>query len=283
MMETEGRIHKDLAAGMANANEIWVPCEWNRQTFMAGGCTGDIRVMPLGVDEKTYHPSPRSVAFDCGTAGFTFLSVFNWNWRKGPDILLRAYSKAFTASDDVCLVMVSRYVGQTRLSAQIFKDIEEYVGGDTAGRPRLVLVDEVIPTFLMPRLYNSADAFALFTRGEGFLLPAIEAGASGLPVLTSDHGGQKSFLDGEVATLVVPDKVSRVHKSVEWISPFYHGMDFADYSDRAVDEIAEKMRWMSENRSLLAPKAEALRHRILQDFTWRRSAERVAARIREIQ
>jgi len=283
MMETEGRVHKDLVAGMANANEVWVPSEWNRQTFMAGGYTGDIRVMPLGVDEKTYHPAPRSVAFDCGTAGFTFLSVFNWNWRKGPDILLRAYAKAFTAKDDVCLVMVSRYVGQTKLSSQILSDIREYVGGESVDRPRLVLVDEVIPTFLMPRLYNSADAFALFTRGEGWLLPAIEAGASGLPVLSGDHGGQKMFLDGEVATLVVPDKVVRVHKSVEWISPFYHGMNFVDYSDKAVDEAAAKMRWMYENRAQLAPKAEALRHRILQGFTWRHAAEKVAARIREIQ
>ena len=91
------------------------------------------------------------------------------------------------------------------------------------------------------------------------------------------------FLDDDKALLVRPDKVTRVDKSIEWISPFYHGMEFADYSDKAVDEAAEKMRWMYENRDQLAPMAERCRQNILDNFTWRRAAERVAARLREIQ
>lgn len=284
MMETENVIHPLLAHKLMIADEIWVPCEWNRRVFVNSGVNRDIRVMPLGVDHRTYHPSERSVYFSNGTKGFTFISVFNWNWRKGFDVMLKAYIRAFTDKDDVSLVMVSRFVGQKSLSDRIYSDIKECTRGERQeDRPHLALVDNVIPTFLMPRMYNSGDAFCLFSRGEGWGLPAIEAGASGVPLLTSLHGGHEMFLDDDVANLVRPDIVSRVHKSIEWISPFYSGMEFVDYSDKAVDEIAERMRWMYENRDDSALKADACRRRILSEFTWEKSAERVIERLEEIQ
>jgi len=284
MMETENRIHDLLVQRLLAADEIWVPCEWNRRVFVDSGLNRDVRIMPLGVDEEEYRPAEQTVYFDCGTKEFTFLSVFNWNWRKAFDVLLKAYVRAFTSADDVSLVMVSRYVGQTSMSKQIYDDIRRVTAGERqSDRPHLVLVDEVIPTFLMPRLYNSADAFALFSRGEGWGLPACEAAASGTPLLTSYHGGHEMFLDDTVAMLLEPDQVISVDKSIEWISPFYHGMEFADYSDKAVNRAAEMMKAMYENRENLAERADRCRERIVNGFTWRHAAERVAARLAEIQ
>jgi len=284
MMETENRVHDSLAQRLMLADEIWVPCEWNKRTFREGGLTRDIHVMPLGVDHEGYRPAEKSVHIDCGTKGFTFLSVFNWNWRKGFDVMLKAYIRAFTSDDDVSLVMQSRFIGQKKFSDQIHKDVTSVTYGERKEkRPHLVLVDDVLPTFMMPRLYNSADAFVLFSRGEGWGLPAIEAGASGLPVLTCYHGGHEMFLDDDKAMLVRPDKVSRVDKTIEWISPFYHGMEFADYSEKAIDEAAEKMRWMYEHQEEIKPMAERCRQNILDNFTWRHAAERVATRLKEIQ
>jgi len=284
MMETETKIHESLAHKLMVADEIWVPCEWNRETFIGGGLKRDIHIMPLGVDHEEYHPAEKSVFFDCGTRDFTFLSVFNWNWRKGFDVMLKAYIRAFSSDDDVSMVMQSRFVGQKKFSNQIHKDIKSATACERQDRrPHLVLVDDVIPTFLMPRLYNSADAFVLFSRGEGWGLPAIESAASGVPILTCFHGGHEMFLDDDKALLIRPDKVTKVDKSIEWISPFYHGMEFADYSNKAVDEAAEKMRWMYDNRDKLGPMAERCRQNILDNFTWRHAAERVAERLREIQ
>ncbi len=284
MMETENVIHPLLVQKLKVADELWVPCEWNRRVFENSGVTGDIKVMPLGVDHKAYHPADPTVFFNGGTNGFTFLSVFNWNWRKGFDVMLKAYIRAFTDKDDVSLVMVSKYVGQKSLSGKIFEDVKKCTKNERQGnRPHLSLVDDVIPTFLMPRLYNSADAFCLFSRGEGWGLPAIEAGASGLPILTSYHGGHEMFLDDDIATLVTPDVTVRVDESIERISPFYHGMDFASYSDKAVDEMAEKMRWMYENRSKLPEKANLCRQSILNNFTWKHATDRVVDRLSDIQ
>jgi glycosyltransferase involved in cell wall biosynthesis len=284
MMETENKIHPTLVHRLIGADEIWVPCEWNRQVFAASGVKSSMRVMPLGVDSETYAPRDRSVLFAGGTKGFVFLSVFNWNWRKGPDVMIKAYSRAFTSRDDVSMVMVSRFVGQKSMSAKIFEDINNYVRGEkNKDKPHLVLVDDVIPTFMMPLIYNSASACLQISRGEGFGLPACEAIASGVPLLASDHGGHRMFLNADIATLVRPDRVKLVDKSIEWISPFYHGMEFVDYSDRAIDEIAQKMRWMYENREKTAEMAIYARRKIVDEFNWERCAENVKSRLMEIQ
>lgn len=284
MMETEGRIHPLLVHKLVSADEIWVPCEWNRRVFMDSGVRQDIHVMPLGVDTDTYTPGKRKVYFSRGTKGFVFLSVFNWNWRKGPDVMLKAYCRAFTSKDDVSMIMVSRFVGQKSMSDRIFRDVKDYVSRENnTDLPHLALVDDVIPTFMMPMLYNSASACIQISRGEGFGLPACEAVASGVPLLASDHGGHRMFLDADIATLVTPDQVRRVDKSIEWISPFYHGMEFVDYSDKAIDDAAEKMRWMYNNRDTISVMADAARRRIVSGFSWRTCAGRVKTRLEEIQ
>ena len=136
---------------------------------------------------------------------------------------------------------------------------------------------------MMPMLYNSASACLQISRGEGFGLPACEAVASGVPLLASDHGGHRMFLDSDTASLVKPDRTVLVDKSIEWISPFYKDMEFVDYSDKAIDEVAEKMRWMYDNRETTAVMADNARKRIINEFNWKKCAEKVKSRLDEVQ
>ena len=113
MMETEERVHDSLAKSMEIANELWVPCEWNKQTFTNGGVKKPIKVMPLAINEDLYKPSPPSVVWNFPTKGYVFYSVSTWLWRKGFDVLLKAYSKVFTADDDVSLIIFTHVPGTT--------------------------------------------------------------------------------------------------------------------------------------------------------------------------
>lgn len=51
---------------------------------------------------------------------------------------------------------------------------------------------------VFPRLYKSADAFVLPTRGEGWGLPIAEAMAMSLPVLATNWSGPTAYLDSSV-------------------------------------------------------------------------------------
>lgn len=54
----------------------------------------------------------------------------------------------------------------------------------------------------MAALYQAAHCFLFPTRGEGFALTALEAAATGLPIICTNYSGQLDFLDDETAYLV---------------------------------------------------------------------------------
>ena len=62
-------------------------------------------VLPLGVDPERFHPDV--APFDLGDAapGLRFLFVGGLHARKGVDLLLDAYERAFRRDDDVTLVV----------------------------------------------------------------------------------------------------------------------------------------------------------------------------------
>ena len=284
MMETEQKVHKALVKHMDVANELWVPSEWNRETFFNGGVNKKITVMPLGIDTELYRPRVSPLIFKCGLKRFVFLGISTWLWRKGWDVLIKAYQRAFNADDDVSLMIFTRVpLCAGSHTDKIMADIKDMVGDSDPHYPHLVVVPAILPTDVMPYLYNSVDAFSLFSRGEGWGLPYCEASASGLPVVGADHGGQKMFLNDDNAFLVKPDRTVQCHPSLLSISPFYHDMLFAEYSDVAISKAAEQMRRCYENRAEASVKALKCRENILQNFTWEKAALRVANRLKELK
>ena len=130
---------KRPAAGKLAVIQPWefgsLPEEWvqpRRVTWTNSGCrpitsahvyvesgvpAEKVVVVPNGVDAEKFHPqaAPMKLATQ---KKFKFLFVGGTIGRKGPDLLLQAYLKNFTAADDVCLVIKdfggkSVYAGQT--------------------------------------------------------------------------------------------------------------------------------------------------------------------------
>ena len=65
------------------------------------------------------------------------------------------------------------------------------------------------------QILESADAYVSSTMHEGFGLVYLEAMAAGLPVITSDHGGQVDFLqDGENGYLVRPSDDAAIAQAI---------------------------------------------------------------------
>jgi glycosyltransferase involved in cell wall biosynthesis len=193
--------------------------------------------------------------------------------------------KAFTADDDVSLVIFAHVpaVPTDQYTEHIKKHIMSmFPGKDISKFPNLSIITSILPSSIVPLIYNSVNSFVLFSRGEGWGLPYCEAAASGLPIIGADHGGQKMFLDHENSLLVEPDLVSMCHPSLLYMTPFYKGMKFANYSEKATDDAAEKMRYAYENQDEMKIKADKCRDNLLEKFNWNKCARRVADRLKEI-
>lgn len=291
MMETSNGIHPQLADKYNMADEIWVPCTWNVETFKASGVIPEIRVMPLGVDVNLFNPDAEPLNFEFKTRTFRFISVFGWSYRKGFDVLIQAFLEEFSSRDDVTLILSSRFVGQKEKKDRIFSDfshIRSLVNKEDRELPHIALHCDYTPDKDMPRLYRSGHCFVLPSRGEGFGLPYCEAGACEIPVIASDHGGQRDFLDDEVAYMVPPDGyyVSRTTdpplKNMAWISHYYEDQEFPHYGRNAIETLKSHMRSVYENYDPALEKAKKLRKRLVENFNWDLCIEKVKTRLGEI-
>jgi glycosyltransferase involved in cell wall biosynthesis/Tfp pilus assembly protein PilF len=190
-----GSLPKAWVANEKNADEFWVPSPIVRAMYLNSGIAPEkVRVVPNGVDTERFRPGVRPLKLPAKKK-FKFLFVGGTIFRKGPDILLEAFAQAFTAADDVCLVVKdfggdSFYRGQTADAA--IRAIQ-----NNPDAPEIIHLTSEISAAEMPSLYAACDCLVLPYRGEGFGMPVLEAMACGLPVIVTNGGATDSFVSAE--------------------------------------------------------------------------------------
>ena len=213
-------------------DEVWVISNYNREAFVHSGIAPErIRVVPSFLDTDLYTPEGSTFPFTNDLKGrFVFLSVFDWQYRKGWDVLLKAYCQTFSRDDQVGLLLkISRADG--RPLKVIFDQADQVLqsfGQRLAERNDIVIRDDRLSATEMAELYRSVDAFVLASRGEGWGRPYMEAMACGLPTIGTGASGNIDFMDSENSVLVpaelvdVPDLASREippYSGHRWFEP----------------------------------------------------------------
>ena len=292
MIETSEKVHHDYSGKLNLVDEIWVATEYGKNILKKSNVHPPIKVMPLGVDTERYKPNSGIMDFGSSMRKFVFLSVFRWSYRKGFDILLKAYMEEFSGNKDVTLLLASRPVecpeeiGPQRITED-FNGVRAAIDKPDDDLPHIALYSKPIHEKDMPKVYGSADAFVLISRGEGFGLPFIEAAACGLPVIASNCSGHTDFLKEDNSYLVEPDefvearttgRLSRMAK----LCHFYEGQIFPDFGENAIEKTKEHMRFVYENQKEAQEKAEKLRKLIINNYTWDMAVDRVYKRLKEI-
>jgi len=202
MFETD-RLPPGWAQNCNGVHEIWVPSTFNVDTFKRAGVEpSKFRLLPEGVDTEQFRPGLPPLPLP-DSRGFNFLSVFDWQHRKGWDVLLRAYLHEFRADEDVALILkVYQYNLPDRNVAAEIEAFRAREQGGAAGGPPVILLQDFVPQAEMPRLFAAANAFVLPTRGEGFGRPMLEAMACGLPVIATNWGGHLDFMTPQNSYLI---------------------------------------------------------------------------------
>lgn len=206
-------------------------------------------------------PVPLSAATQA--AAFRFLHVSSCFPRKGPDVLLEAWGRAFRADDDVVLVIKTFPNPHNDVARQLAEWRER-----DPGYPAVEIVDRDVPQAQLNWLYRFCDALVAPSRGEGFGMPMAEAMLFELPVIVTGWGGQTDFCTPDTAWLCRYDfTYSGSHLDVPhsaWVEP-------------DPEHLAELLRdvWRASPEDK-ARRTRPARERVLRDYSWAAVAERTA-------
>jgi glycosyltransferase involved in cell wall biosynthesis/tetratricopeptide (TPR) repeat protein len=277
MFETD-RLPTGWADSLNRLDEVWVPSEFNRRTFADAGVRSDkLHVVPGSVDPGPYLSAP-PFALPGHARGTTFLSVFQWTRRKGWDVLLSAWAKAFDPKADVRLVLRCHpFDAPASDMRDIFRRSLEELGLRESHLAPIVLLDDFIPESEMPSLFAAADVFVLPSRGEGWGLPYLEAMAAGKPCIATAWGASLSFLHDGNAWLAAPRELVPVGDAAcrenRYLAPDHR------WADPDPVQVSELLRRAASNVVERLNKGQVARQDAVSRWTPHRTAQAIAERV----
>lgn len=260
------------------ADAVIVPSTQNVQALKDSGVTPHIIYAPHGADTVTYNPDNEPLPLKLGDK-FTFLSVFQWQHRKGPDILFKAFWQEFTSKDNVVMV-VKTFLGNTAPRSdqmQILNVLNQYKQYlKIADSADVFVTPSVFDDANMRSLYTMADAFVLPSRGEGVGLPYIEAMSSGVPCIATGWGGQTDFINERNGYLI--DYNMAGVNEVQGVAPHFSNLFTPEmmWAEPDVGALRFQMRMAYENQAENAAKGKQARID-MENMTWEKTAGQIKA------
>lgn len=266
----------------------WIDCLYNNKVdriFVPSKHTQDaiLRTLPDNLEQVKINIIPHGVNTSIFTQKekildnevFTFMSNKGWPKGKydrgGMQYLLKAYFEEFSSDDNVKLNLKINPAynppgwdfRQELLKLGIVKDDKS---------PKLSFNADLIEYKELYKFYHEGDVFVAPTMGEAFGLPLIEAMSCGLPVITTNFGGQTDFVNEKNGWMLdyelghYSNEVT--YEEVKWGKP-------------DIKQLKKTMREIYENQDSIKSKSkEAIK--TAQQFTWRNSAKKVIKIVEEL-
>ena len=214
------RLPRHWPALLNQMDGLFVPSEWIGRVFRDGGVTRPVVALPHLSQFAGQLPPENSLArlrrrlgLGRPPAPFVFTTIGQWTPRKGMDLVLEAYWRAFRATDPVLLVVKTSHHDLTRPQQRSWRSrfrnahptVAETINRLKQCYPKrapLVLVTEILPSDEMQALLALSDAYISLSRAEGCGLGAYEAAWFGKPVIATAHPGYQAYLPAAAACWV---------------------------------------------------------------------------------
>jgi glycosyltransferase involved in cell wall biosynthesis len=264
-------------------DEIWVPSQFNIETFANSGVgTDKLAIVPYGIDTAAFVPSDR----EGGTEPFTFLYVCAFGWRKGIDLLLESFLNEFTRGEArlVMRVYSEGYQGVPAADVErvLYESVDARLTKPASERPEVTIITQAQSSAELKRLYQSADLYISTDRANGWGVPCQEAMALGVPAATIDWSGSTQFMHADNSVLIHPEgELEPVDpRLAEAMPDLYAGHQWAHVE---AAEVQRAMRWAREHPTELAALAQAGQRYVRSELGVEDVARRIVGRLQTVQ
>lgn len=280
------RIHPMWVAHNRTHDLVILPTGSSKRAWVASGVPEDlIRLCPLGINAKLFSKPATPLALrrdngdPIGDFKARFLNLSELGPRKNLVGLLRVWLKATSRQDDAILIVklgsyVPGLLDQFRrqideMQAQVLKRLEEAAP--------VHIIRDFYADAEMPGLYAAATHYISMSFGEGWDQPMVEAAASGLHLIAPNHSAYPTYLDPSVADLIPSREIPAVFPGGGVIGSLFRSASWWEPDeDSAVRYVQSAIRGTDVGKA-------SPRERILSEFTWERSTQRLIAILSEVE
>lgn len=243
---------------------VFVESEWLVKVFKKSGVIVPIQCVPNAIDVSKFNVKTQPNL----TKTYKFYSIQQWTERKNGLGLLKSYFNAFTAKDDVLLVLktyLTRVEVREDQKQKLREDIDNLKRALNFDRdfPPVYLISDKLSTEQIIKMHEDCDCYVMLDRGEGFGLPYMEAAAAGNPIIATDYAGTREFLNKD-NSYCVPWQPTYVC-NMEW-SPYYRGNDGGTWAEPNLIEAASLMRQVFDDKQKAFLMGQKARQTVTENF-----------------
>lgn len=206
-------------------DEIWAPCSLVKDALKKSGFTGVVILVPTpNLNSNKYSkfviPHKKSKDLKVSDNVFKFYYIFQWQYRKGYDSLIKAYYDAFSGNDNVLLILKTNKLSGTNeeFVGNISKEIDSFKKG-RGNLPEIFIIPNFISNEKISYLHKISDVYVAPNRGEGWGMPIVKAVNEDSLIITTKFGGSAEFLD-ENSAMIINHKKASV-KNMNWSGHLY--------------------------------------------------------------
>ncbi len=190
--------------------------------------------------------------------------------RKNIPGLLKAWGKAFTKKDDVCLVLKISKKSPNPMFDVPFNEIYNAFRKEFKNHAEIEIIDTFITD--IETLYNACDVVFTMTHAECFWMPGLEGFAADKIVISPRYGGQLDFMNDD-NSILIEGKQIRADNRMQYWEP----SPYAAVFDPSTDDAAQKLRDVIANYGDYHKKFSPKMKELLPDYSWKKVAERFVA------
>jgi len=282
MFETDS-LPADWVDKCNQMDEIWVPSKFNLETFARAGVKKEkLLLIPEPVDTQFFSPENARTDPNKNTAGYKFLSIFEWSARKGWDVLLEAYFREFSRADNVSLTIKTYllHAPDGDADAKIRDTIRSFESSlelNIDELPSIEIITRQLDYRELPSFYAAFDCVVIPSRGEGWGRPYCEAMSMGLPVIATNWSGNTEFMNAGNSFLVRVEGLKEIESSE---IGFYKGHKWAQPS---VEHLRELMRQLYNDPDLGKAKGLQARQDMVRYYSCDIVGDRARDRLSEVR
>lgn len=255
-MFTERELHH-----LKSQDLLFVASEWAKSVLIANNIEVPIFVTPFGVDKKVFFGSPNQRR----DQKIVFLNIGKWEVRKGHDILIEAFNKAFTTKDDVELVMLCQNPVVGKNTEKYNSEWNNLYLNSVMGKAgKVKLLPRLKSQSQVADLMRQADCGVFPARAEGWNLELAEMLSMGKHCIATSYSAHTQYCTPKNCNLIQVDTLTSAYDGV-----WFHGQgNWAELGNNQLEQLIHEMRNVKRGVNLEGQKT-------FEDMTWESTAKSI--------